>query len=103
MGGGLLKTGGAEVVQNKEEDVSFFLQPLAESGLSPLGYIPVGLRPKAANGVMSISRDNPLGEDTLCLLGPPKPQRWEGWRTVLVLVKTWEINAQCVNMGESLA
>lgn len=70
--------GAGEVVQNKEKVLFLFAGSLSALGLSPPVYIPAELRPKAANGVMSIFSDKPLREDTACraepLLAPPVQQ-----------------------------
>lgn len=65
-----LKRGAGEVQQNKEKVLFLFAGSLSVLGLSLSVYIPVELRLKAANGVMSIFRDNLLREDTMCLLEP---------------------------------
>lgn len=65
-----LKRGAGEVLQNKEKVLFLFAGSLSVLGLSPSVYIPVELRLKAANGVMSIFRDKLLREDTMCQLEP---------------------------------
>lgn len=65
-----LKRGAGEVLQNKEKVLFLFAGSLSVLGLSLSVYIPVELRLKAANGVMSIFRDKLLREDTMCLLEP---------------------------------
>lgn len=63
-----LQRGAGEVQQNKEKVLFLFAGSLSVLGLSLPVYIPVELRLKAANGVMSIFRDKLLQEDTTCLL-----------------------------------
>lgn len=75
------------MVQNKEKVLFLFAGSLSVLGLSLSVYIPVELRLKAANGVMSIFRDKLLQEDTTCLLEPllaPPAQLTERVSTIVL-------------------
>lgn len=60
------------MVQNKEEDL-FLSAVSAVAEAQPAAFIAVQPGCKAADGVMSISRDKLLQEDTACSAAPPPP------------------------------